>query len=108
MPFDRKIFYIIEGDLAKALELDLKEFDKKLYYFLSVDPDNILTVVSEIHEDFHQWNGGCNKSCTIDDFIEYVEWRYPQKHEVILMLHNRRSILMLKLAQYQRALPEGK
>jgi hypothetical protein len=80
-------------------------YDKNTYYFLADDPDNIFTIAEQISEDFHQWNGGNDKTCTIDDFIEYLEQRYSQKHEVILMLHNRRRILMLKMAQFQRALP---
>lgn len=82
-------------------------YDKNTYRFLGADPDNILTIDKQVHEDFHQLNGGYNTACTIHDFIEYVEWRYPQKHEVILMLHNRQRILRLKLDQVQPALPEG-
>lgn len=82
-------------------------YDKITYPFLSADLDNILTISGQVSEDFHQWNGGTNKTCTVDDFIEYVEWRYPKKHRLILMLHNRRRILLLKLNQVQRALPEG-
>jgi hypothetical protein len=82
-------------------------YDKNTYGFLADDPDNIITISENLSRDFHQWNGGNHKSCTIDDFIEYVEWKYPQKHKVILMLDNRRRILMLKLTQSQRALPEG-
>jgi len=82
-------------------------YDKNTYRFLGADLDNILTIDKQVHEDFHQWNGGNNRTCTIHDFIEYVEWRYPEKHEVILMLHNRQRILMIKLSQSQRALPES-
>ncbi len=82
-------------------------YDKNTYHFLSADLDNILTISGEVSEDFHQWNGGTHKTCTVDDFIEYVEWRYPQKHGVILMLLNRRRILLIKLSQVQRALPKG-
>jgi hypothetical protein len=74
---------------------------------LADDIDNIITITEQIHDDFHQWNGGYQKSCTIDDFIQYVEWRYPQKHKEILMLENRRRVLLVKLTQFQRALPEG-
>lgn len=82
-------------------------YDKSNYPYLADFPDNILTISKLVSEDFHQSNGGNQQSCTIDDFIQYVEWRYPENHEVILMLYNRRSILMLKLAQFQQALPES-
>ncbi|EDZ96369.1 hypothetical protein AmaxDRAFT_0700, partial [Limnospira maxima CS-328] len=48
------------------------------------------------------------ETCTIDDFIDYVEWRYPEKHELILTLHNKQRVLRLKLAQFQRTLPESR
>ena len=82
-------------------------YDRNTYRFLSADPDNILTIDKLVHEDFHQWHGGYNQTCTVHDFIEYVEWRYPQKHEVILTLHNKQRILMIKLSQIQRSLPKG-
>ncbi|MFO7032332.1 hypothetical protein B9T07_20930 [Limnospira fusiformis CCALA 023] len=83
-------------------------YDKNAYHFLSADPDNILTIDKRLHEDFHQWHGGTQKTCTIDDFIDYVEWRYPDKHELILTLHNKQRVLMFKLAQVQRTLPESR
>jgi hypothetical protein len=82
-------------------------YDRNIYKFLADDIDNIITITEQIHDDFHQWNGGYQKSCTIDDFIQYVEWLYPQKHKEILMLENRRRVLLVKLTQFQRALPEG-
>ncbi|MDT9176135.1 MAG: hypothetical protein P5702_00555 [Limnospira sp. PMC 1291.21] len=83
-------------------------YDKKTYHFLSAVPDNILTIDKKLHEDFHQWNGGTQETCTIDDFIDYVEWRYPEKHELILTLHNKQIDLRLKLAKFQRTLPESR
>ncbi len=77
-------------------------YDRKNYFFLAADPDNIFTISEQVSENFHQWNGGNNQTCTVDDFIEYVERLYPQKHELILMLHNRRRVLLLKLSQLQR------
>lgn len=83
-------------------------YDQKTYHFLSAVPDNILTIDKKLHEDFHQWNGGTQETCTIDDFIDYVEWRYPEKHELILTLHNKQIDLRSKLAQFQRTLPESR
>lgn len=82
-------------------------YDRSTYRFLADDPDNILTVAKQISEDFHQWNGGTQTPCTIDDFIEYVERHYAGNHPLILMLYNRRRVLLIKLSQLQRALPEG-
>ncbi|MCT7958279.1 hypothetical protein [Laspinema palackyanum] len=83
-------------------------YDKNTYHYLSDEPDNILTIDKRVHENFHQWNGGTNTTCTIDDFIDYVERLYPEKHELILTLHNKRGVLMIKLAQLQGTLPESK
>ena len=82
-------------------------YDRNSYTFLADDPDNIITIEEQISDNFHQWNGGFGKTCTVDDFIEYIERLYPEKHEAILMLHNRRRVLLLKLSQFQRSLPEG-
>lgn len=82
-------------------------YDQNTYHFFASDPDNIITIAEQVSDDFHQWNGGFAKTCTINDFIEYVESHYPQKHEAILMLHNRRRVLLLKLSQFQRVLRES-
>jgi len=82
-------------------------YDQNNYRFLADDPDNIIAIREEISDEFHLWNGGFDKSCTIDDFIEYIEWKYPEKHDKILMLYNRRKVLALKLIMGQRTLPYG-
>lgn len=80
-------------------------FDKKTYSQLADEVDNLITIDHKIHKDFHQYNGGSSKSCTIDDFIEYIDLDYPECHKAILMLLKRKEILNLKLAQSQKALP---
>jgi hypothetical protein len=101
----------ITGDVRdKYTEIKLVKhhlFDKNNYRPLAADPDNIITISEQISDEFHQWNGGYDKSCTIDDFIEYIELFYPDKYEVVLMLLNRRSVLEVKLSQFQRHLPQG-
>ena len=82
-------------------------FDQKNYSYLAAEVDNIITINREIHENFHQWIGGKDKTCTIDHFITYMETFYPEKNSAILMLDNRRELLKLKLSQLQRYLPES-
>lgn len=82
-------------------------FDQNTYGFLAAEPDNIITISEQVSDEFHQWNGGYNKTCTIDDFIEYIELFYSGKHEVVLMLHNLKRVLQIKLSQVQRSLPES-
>lgn len=80
-------------------------FDKNYYFTLAADTDNLITIKEEIHKHFHEWNGGTKKTCTIDDFIDYVDAFYPEKHELIAKLMKLRSILKVKLEVYQKALP---
>jgi len=82
-------------------------FNQKNYPFFSADTDNIITISHRIHEDFHRWNGGNDKSCTVDDFIDFIESHYPSKHQAILKLLRRRKILELKLSELQGTLPAG-
>jgi hypothetical protein len=83
-------------------------FDKNTYPPLADDPDNIILISEGISDEFHQWNGGNDKTCTIDDFIEFVELFYSQKHEIVLRLLRLRKILRCKLSLLPRALPESK
>ncbi|NJK99629.1 MAG: hypothetical protein HC838_06585 [Spirulinaceae cyanobacterium RM2_2_10] len=94
-----------EGRLVEMVGHHL--YDKKSYYFLGNELDNIITIAKQVSEDFHQWNGGSRQTCTIDDFIEYVELYYPDKHTLILNLYDKKQRLEIKLSQLQRALPEG-
>jgi hypothetical protein len=82
-------------------------FDQNAYRPLASDPDNIITISKNISDEFHQWNGGNDKTCTIDDFISFIELFYTQKHEIILRLLNLRIVLQVKLSRLQRALPES-
>lgn len=52
-------------------------FDQETYPHLATALDNILVIRTDIHEHFHQWMGGPDKSCTIEDFIKYVTLFYP-------------------------------
>ncbi|MEH2209784.1 hypothetical protein [Nostoc sp.] len=83
-------------------------FDKNTYRPLADDPDNIILISEEISDEFHQWNGGYDKTCTINDFIEFVELFYSQNHEIFLRLSRLRNILRYKLSLLRLALPESK
>lgn len=76
-------------------------FDQKTYPVLADDPTNLLTISDELHEEFHQWLGGKTKSCTIDDFIEFIEVFYVDEKSVIVVeLLQRREVLLEKLNRY--------
>jgi hypothetical protein len=82
-------------------------FDQKNYRLIAADPDNIITISKAVSDEFHQWNGGYDKTCTIDDFIKYVEFFYSDKHRLILHLYNRKKVLDYKLKILQSRLPES-
>jgi hypothetical protein len=63
-------------------------FDQNTYRPLAGEPDNIITISETISDEFHQWNGGYDKTCTIDDFIDFIEIFYANKRQLILRLLN--------------------
>lgn len=82
-------------------------FDKNTYSLLAADSDNLISIKEEIHQHFHEWNGGTKKTCTIDDFIAYIDSFYSDKHELIAKLMKMRTILRAKLGEYQQVLPSN-
>ena len=47
-------------------------YDRKHYPNLADKKDNLIAISSDLHTDFHKWNGGTDKPCSIDDFMKYV------------------------------------
>jgi len=82
-------------------------YDQNNYRFVAAELDNIITISKKISNEFHQWNGGTQQSCTIDDFLNFLELFYPEKHKIIAILYNRRDSLRLKVLRYQRLLPKA-
>ncbi|NEO84394.1 MAG: hypothetical protein F6J87_09095 [Spirulina sp. SIO3F2] len=76
-------------------------FDQNTYPVLADEPMNLITISDELHEEFHQWLGGKGKSCTVDDFIQFVEAFYADEKSVIVVeLLQRREVLLEKLSRY--------
>lgn len=64
------------------------------YPHLADVENNIITLSCEIHEQFHQnFMGGNYKSCTVDNFIEFVQIYYPSNSRVIIWLEQQKLIL---------------
>lgn len=61
-------------------------YDQNNYRFVADELDNIITISKKISNEFHQWNGGTRQSCTIDDFINFLELFYSEKHKTIAIL----------------------
>lgn len=76
-------------------------FDQNTYPVLADEPMNLITISDALHEEFHQWLGGKGKSCTVDDFIQFVEAFYAdEKSVIVLELLQRREVLLEKLSRY--------
>ena len=56
--------------------------------------NNLLTLVPEVHEQFHQDHmGGTQKVCTIDEFISFVQAYYPSNTRIIIWLNAQKQVL---------------
>lgn len=83
---------IIAGDIASARLVALKRakgrcvisgsteelrghhlFDVSTYPFWAASPWNFIMITEELHKEFHRFNGGTTKSCTI---FHFWYWRY--------------------------------
>ena len=81
-------------------------YDRHHYQYLADCEDNLITLSQEVHNDFHTWNGGCQKSCTADDLIKFVQQLHPDNFEVILRLNKIEQIF--KVAQNGKGTPSRK
>ena len=87
-------------------------FSSQYYPHLATVVDNIITLESSVHNEFHSWNGGSTNPCTVDDLIQFVCERYPDNDVVITKLANIQRIFAhvqppsQRRASNQRLLPE--
>ncbi|MGY2801368.1 hypothetical protein [Thermostichus sp. MS-CIW-25] len=63
------------------------------YPKIAANLSNLITIASEVHSHFHQWMGGFNEPCTIDDFIKYVLEYYPENKNLIIWLEQQKASL---------------
>jgi hypothetical protein len=71
-------------------------YDRKSYEYLAACEDNLITLSQEVHNDFHTWNGGFQKSCTADNLIAFVQNLHSDNYEVVLRLNKIKQILSVK------------
>ncbi|HEY9846046.1 MAG TPA: hypothetical protein V6D03_07600 [Candidatus Caenarcaniphilales bacterium] len=54
---------------------------------MATSTDNLITLTEPVHREFHTWNGGVNKPCTIDGLIQFVNELYPEQEEASFKLN---------------------
>lgn len=70
-------------------------YDQHHYPHLVDCEDNLITLSQEVHNDFHTWNGGFQKSCTADNLIEFVQQLHSDNYAVTLRLNKIKQILAI-------------
>ncbi|MDX2271846.1 MAG: hypothetical protein NW237_07830 [Cyanobacteriota bacterium] len=68
-------------------------YSEAYYPKIAASLSNLITLSSEIHNHFHQWMGGTNKPCTIEDFINYIFEYYPEHQSLLLWLEQQKVSL---------------
>lgn len=68
-------------------------YSKEYYPHLAACQDNLICLTQTVHTEFHTWNGGFQKPCTVDQLIEFVNELYPDNYEVVLRLNNVKQML---------------
>lgn len=68
-------------------------FSKKQYPHLATSIDNLITLTDDVHKEFHYWNGGSDKPCTIDDLIRYINELHPEQAEASIKLNQIKKML---------------
>lgn len=72
-------------------------YSKEQYPHLEDSTDNLITLKEEVHKEFHQWNEGFQKPCTIDSLIEFVTLLYPDRIEAIVTLQRFKQRLQMHI-----------
>lgn len=82
------------SQLAGIVHLAVHHLYSQAHYpQLAASPDNLITLTVNIHGEFHSWMGGNQKRCTIDDFVEFINERYPECDDVKVWLNQKKMIL---------------
>jgi hypothetical protein len=68
-------------------------YSKEHYPHLAACIENLITLTQEVHNEFHAWNGGSQKPCTVDHLILFLNELYPDNYQIILRLNNIKKIL---------------
>ncbi|MBW4487689.1 MAG: hypothetical protein KME12_07855 [Trichocoleus desertorum ATA4-8-CV12] len=78
-------------------------YSKEYYPHLAACQDNLITLAEVVHQEFHIWNGGFQKPCTVDHLIQFVNELHPDNYEVVLKLNKAKQILNAQVVQSKAA-----
>lgn len=91
---DRKTCMVTNEKPNKYQNFDLAAhhlYAANAYPHLADSVENLITVTSQVHDQFHQeFMGGTQKPCTIDDFINFVQSYYPDQSQVVIWLQSQK------------------
>jgi hypothetical protein len=77
----------VKGNKIKKIPMTGHHLYSRAEYPHLVDSvDNIICIASTVHDHFHQFMGGTKVSCTVDDFIRFVQLYYPENELVCIWL----------------------
>ncbi|AFY60320.1 hypothetical protein [Synechococcus sp. PCC 6312] len=80
--------------LKGQIEVDVHHlYNAKHYPQLEDSLDNLLTISTALHCEFHAWMGGTNQPCTIDDLIRFIVQLYPEYRTSLITLNRFRTRL---------------
>jgi hypothetical protein len=94
---DKKTCLVSEKKSDRVNQVQLAAhhlYSQNEYPFLADSESNLITVTCEVHRQFHQdFMGGSVKTCTIDDFMNFVHQYYPENSQVIIWLEQKKLAL---------------
>ncbi|MBD2099003.1 hypothetical protein H6F90_28475 [Trichocoleus sp. FACHB-591] len=89
-----QVTYMKRDKYNKSVEIVAHHiYSQEHYPHLAACQDNLISLTKEIHIDFHTWNGGFHKPCTVDHLIHFVNELHPENYEVVLRLNKVKQML---------------
>ncbi|MBD2123777.1 hypothetical protein [Trichocoleus sp. FACHB-262] len=78
-------------------------YSKEHYPHLAACQDNLITLAEAVHQEFHIWNGGFQKPCTVNHLIQFVNELHPDNYEVVLRLNKVKQMLDAQQPKFKAA-----
>lgn len=79
---------------SKPIDMTVHHIYSKHHYpHLATSTDNLITLTEVVHREFHAWNQGFDKCCTIDNLIQFVNEQYPEQADASFKLNQVKKML---------------